>query len=65
MVVQKNESSGEMCASRSGRVFHRDGAWYFRTREGHEHGPYNSKKTVVKDLARYMDLKLVAVSKQK
>lgn len=64
MPVQNKESSDETPPIRSGRIFQRDGAWYFRTREGHDHGPYESKEDVVKDLVDYMDLKLFVVNEQ-
>ena len=64
MRVQDSELSEEMNPSRSGRVFQRGAGWYFRTREGHDHGPYKSNDEVVENLAFYMDLKLNVVNER-
>lgn len=64
MLARDSESSDETHPIRSGRIFQRGDAWYFRTREGHDHGPYKSKQEVVKELALYMDLKLFVVNEQ-
>lgn len=55
MAMKKRQGENEQAWFRSNRFYNVKGAWYFTTREGVDHGPFDSQQEAMEALQQYMD----------
>lgn len=52
--LRRNDHSDSAAHVRSERIFNASGLWYFRTREGHDIGPFRYESEAAQMLSQYV-----------